>query len=127
MVDRQHPYSYLGSQIASEMVGLRVLPGGGDYYGLHRFGPSTTSTLHPGSPDAAYAQYLIAASLTTRIPDVSPRPAPAPRRRSPLLERVGGGGGGGKKTANIRTRNTAKPPPRPRSEGATLTTRPARK
>src|ERR1700689_5540108 len=28
-------------------------------------------TLHPGSPDAAYAQYLIAASHYDQIPDVS--------------------------------------------------------
>jgi hypothetical protein len=28
-------------------------------------------TLHPGSPDAAYAQYLIAASHYDQIPDIS--------------------------------------------------------
>ena len=31
-------------------------------------------TLHPGSPDAAYAQFLIGSSYFDQIPDVTPRP-----------------------------------------------------
>ena len=33
-------------------------------------------TLHPGSPDAAYAQYLIGASYYDQIPDVTRDQAP---------------------------------------------------
>jgi len=44
-------------------------------------------TLHPGSPDAAYAQYLIAASHYDQIPDVSRDQAPHRERRSPRWKR----------------------------------------
>ena len=43
-------------------------------------------TLHPGSPDAAYAQYLIGSSYFDQIPDVTAT-RPAPSRRSPRSKR----------------------------------------
>lgn len=111
-VDRQHPYSDWArkSLLMSAYASYR----GGDYDGC--IGAATRYvTLHPGSPDAAYAQYLIAASHYDQIPDVS-RDQPAPRRRSPRWKRW---------CANIRTRNTRRPP-RPRSR-ARATSLPARK
>ena len=58
----------LGAQIAAD-VGLCLLPAG-DYDNC--IGSATRYvTLHPGSPDAAYAQYLIAASHYDQIPDIS--------------------------------------------------------
>ena len=68
-VDRQHTLFGLGAQIAAD-VGLFLL----------QFRATMTScigaatryvTLHPGSSDAAYAQYLIAASHYDQIPDIS--------------------------------------------------------
>jgi outer membrane protein assembly factor BamD len=67
-VDRQHPYStwarkaLLMSAFASYQAN--------DYD--NAIGSATRYvTLHPGSPDAAYAQYLIAASHYDQIPDIS--------------------------------------------------------
>ena len=54
-------------------------------------------TLHPGSPDAAYAQFLIGSSLFRPDPRRHAATRAAPRRRSPRSKRC---------RANIRTPNT---------------------
>src|SRR5882724_8317337 len=67
-VDRQHPYSDWARK--SLLMSAYASYQGGDYDGC--IGAATRYvTLHPGSPDAAYAQYLIAASHYDQIPDVS--------------------------------------------------------
>jgi outer membrane protein assembly factor BamD len=67
-VDRQHPYS--------EWARKSLLMSAYSYYQAGNYddciGAATRYvTLHPGSPDAAYAQYLIAASHYDQIPDIS--------------------------------------------------------
>ena len=67
-VDRQHPYS--------EMARKSLIMSAYAYYQGGEYEEAITSakryvTLHPGSPDAAYAQYLIASSYYDRIPDVN--------------------------------------------------------
>jgi outer membrane protein assembly factor BamD len=67
-VDRQHPYS--------EWARKSLLMSAYAYYNQADYdsciGAATRYvTLHPGSPDAAYAQYLIAASHYDQIPDIS--------------------------------------------------------
>jgi len=67
-VDRQHPYSDLARK--------SLLMSAYAYYQANEYdsciGAATRYvTLHPGSPDAAYAQFLIAASHYDQIPDVS--------------------------------------------------------
>jgi outer membrane protein assembly factor BamD len=58
-VDRQHPYSDLARK--SVLMSAYAFYQAGDYDNC--IGAATRYvTLHPGSPDAAYAQYLIAAS-----------------------------------------------------------------
>src|SRR5690242_20789744 len=58
-VDRQHPYSDWARK--SLLMSAYASYNAGDYDGC--IGSATRYvTLHPGSPDAAYAQYLIAAS-----------------------------------------------------------------
>jgi outer membrane protein assembly factor BamD len=67
-VDRQHPYSEWARK--SLLMSAYAFYQGGDYDSC--IGAATRYvTLHPGSPDAAYAQYLIAASHYDQIPDVS--------------------------------------------------------
>jgi len=67
-VDRQHPYSEWARK--SLVMSAFAYYQSGDYDGC--IGAATRYiTLHPGSPDAAYAQYLIAASHYDQIPDVS--------------------------------------------------------
>lgn len=67
-VDREHPYSdwarksLLMSAFASYQAGD---------YDTCIGSASRYVTLHPGSPDAAYAQYLIAISNYDQIPDIS--------------------------------------------------------
>src|SRR6187402_1567530 len=67
-VDRQHPYSEWARK--SLLMSAYAHYEGGQY-------EETISTaqryvaLHPGSPDAAYAQYLIASAYFDQIPDVS--------------------------------------------------------
>ena len=67
-VDRQHPYSdwarkslLMSAYAAYESADYDTCIGSATRY----------VTLHPGSPDAAYAQYLIAASHYDQIPDIS--------------------------------------------------------
>jgi outer membrane protein assembly factor BamD len=67
-VDRQHPYSEWARK--SLLMSAYAFYQAGDYDSC--IGAATRYvTLHPGSPDAAYAQYLIAASHYDQIPDVS--------------------------------------------------------
>jgi outer membrane protein assembly factor BamD len=67
-VDRQHPYSDWARK--STLMSAYASYNAGDYDSC--IGAATRYvTLHPGSPDAAYAQYLIAASHYDQIPDVS--------------------------------------------------------
>ncbi|ABE40608.1 outer membrane protein assembly factor BamD [Rhodopseudomonas pseudopalustris] len=67
-VDRQHPYSDWARK--SLLMSAYSFYQAGDYDSC--IGSATRYvTLHPGSPDAAYAQYLIAASHYDQIPDVS--------------------------------------------------------
>jgi outer membrane protein assembly factor BamD len=67
-VDRQHPYSDYARK--SLLMSAYSFYSAGDYDSC--IGAATRYvTLHPGSPDAAYAQYLIAASHYDQIPDIS--------------------------------------------------------
>jgi outer membrane protein assembly factor BamD len=67
-VDRQHPYSDLARK--SLIMSAYAFYNAGDYDSC--IGAATRYvTLHPGSPDAAYAQYLIAASHYDQIQDIT--------------------------------------------------------
>jgi outer membrane protein assembly factor BamD len=67
-VDRQHPYSDWARK--SLLMSAYAFYNSGDYDSC--IGAATRYvTLHPGSPDAAYAQFLIAASHYDQIPDIS--------------------------------------------------------
>ena len=67
-VDRQHPYSDLARK--SLLMSAYAFYSANDYDSC--IGAATRYvTLHPGSPDAAYAQFLIAASHYDQIPDVT--------------------------------------------------------
>src|SRR5258706_13844490 len=67
-VDRQHPYSDWARK--SLLMSAYASYDSGDYDSC--IGAATRYvTLHPGSPDAAYAQYLIPASHYDQIPDTS--------------------------------------------------------
>ena len=67
-VDRQHPYSDWARK--SLLMSAYAFYQAGDYDST--IGSATRYvTLHPGSADAAYAQYLIAASHYDQIPDIS--------------------------------------------------------
>jgi len=67
-VDRQHPYSDWARK--SLLMSAYAFYNAGDYDSCIG-AASRYVTLHPGSSDAAYAQYLIAASHFDQIPDVS--------------------------------------------------------
>jgi outer membrane protein assembly factor BamD len=67
-VDRQHPYS--------EWARKSLIMSAFSYYSAGAYDESVNTakryiTLHPGSSDAAYAQYLIGASYFDQIPDVT--------------------------------------------------------
>ncbi len=67
-VDRQHPYS--------EWARKSLLMSAFAHYEARDYEEAITAgkryvTLHPGSVDAAYAQYLIGASYFDQIPDIS--------------------------------------------------------
>ena len=69
-VDRQHPYS--------EWARKALIMSSYAYYTAGDYDDCVTAaqryiTLHPGSPDAAYAQYLIGASQFRRNPRHHPR------------------------------------------------------
>ena len=67
-VDREHPYSEWARK--SLLMSAYACYQAGDYDTCIG-SASRYVTLHPGSPDAAYAQYLIAASNYDQIPDIS--------------------------------------------------------
>jgi outer membrane protein assembly factor BamD len=67
-VDRQHPYS--------EWARKSLIMTAYAYYQAGQYDECINSarryiTLHPGSPDAAYAQFLIGSSYFDQIPDIS--------------------------------------------------------
>jgi outer membrane protein assembly factor BamD len=67
-VDRQHPYS--------EWARKALLMSAYTYYRMDKYDDAIIAakryvTLHPGTADAAYAQYLIGVSFFDQIPDVS--------------------------------------------------------
>ena len=67
-VERQHPYS-IWARRAQLMSGF-------NYYLAQKYSEAVSSaqrfiTIHPGSAEAAYAQYLIAMSYYQQIPDVA--------------------------------------------------------
>jgi outer membrane protein assembly factor BamD len=67
-VDRQHPYS--------EWARKSLIMSSYAYYESGSYDESVTAakryiSLHPGSPDAAYAQFLIASSYFDEIPDIT--------------------------------------------------------
>jgi outer membrane protein assembly factor BamD len=67
-VDRQHPYS--------EWARKALIMSAYAYYESGNFDDCINSarryvTLHPGSPDAAYAQFLIGSSYFDQIPEIS--------------------------------------------------------
>ena len=82
-VDREHPYSEWARK--SLLMSAYASYQAGDYDTCIG-SASRYVTLHPGSPDAAYAQYLIAARTTTRSP-ISRATRPAPKRRWPRWRR----------------------------------------
>ena len=85
-VDRENPYS--------DWARKALLMSAYAYYQARRLRRSAstrrnaTSTLHPGSPDAAYAQYLIGASYYDQILDVSRDQARADKAIDALQEVV---------------------------------------
>ncbi len=82
-VDRQHPYSewarkaLLMSAYANYQAGA---------YDESVAAAKRYTTLHPGSPDAAYANYLIAASYYDQIPDVTREQAQTQKALAALEE-----------------------------------------
>jgi outer membrane protein assembly factor BamD len=67
-VDRQHPYS--------EWARKSLLMSAYTYYEIGKHEETIQAArryvaLHPGSPDAAYAQYLMASSYYDQIPDIT--------------------------------------------------------
>jgi outer membrane protein assembly factor BamD len=67
-VDRQHPYS--------EWARKSLLMSAYSYYEIGKHEETIQAArryvaLHPGSPDAAYAQYLMASSYYDQIPDIT--------------------------------------------------------
>ena len=67
-VDRQHPYSDWGRK-SLLMAAFAYYEGG--KYDDTIMAAKRYVTLHPGSSDAAYAQYLMASAYFDQIPDVS--------------------------------------------------------
>ena len=82
-VDRQHPYS--------EWARKSLLMSSFAYYQAHSYEESISAakryvTLHPGSQDAAYAQYLIGSSYFDEIPDITRDQARTERAMAALEE-----------------------------------------
>ena len=67
-VDRQHPYSELARKALIMSAYSNYTAG---EYEACIAAAKRYITLHPGSPDAAYAQYLIGASYFDQIPDIT--------------------------------------------------------
>ena len=85
-VDRAASLFRMGAQGAAD-VGLCLLPGG-KITTTASTPAKRYMTLHPGSPDAAYAQYLIGASYFDQILDVSRDQARADKAIDALQEVV---------------------------------------
>jgi outer membrane protein assembly factor BamD len=84
-VDRQHPYS--------EWARKALLMSAYAYYRMDKYDDAIIAakryvTLHPGTPDAAYAQYLIGVSFFDQIPDISRDQGRTERALSALEEVV---------------------------------------
>ena len=84
-VDRQHPYSDWGRK--------SLLMAAFAYYEGGKYDDTITAakryvTLHPGSTDAAYAQYLMASAYFDQIPDVTRDQARTERAMQSLAEVV---------------------------------------
>ena len=84
-VDRQHPYS--------EWARKSLLMSAFAYYEVGEHEQTIQAArryvaLHPGSPDAAYAQYLLASSYYDQIPDVTRDQARTERAMTALDEVV---------------------------------------
>jgi outer membrane protein assembly factor BamD len=82
-VDRQHPYS--------EWARKSLIMSAYAYYQAGEYDDCVNAakryvTLHPGSPDASYAQYLIASSYFEEIPDVTRDQARTERALAALEE-----------------------------------------
>jgi outer membrane protein assembly factor BamD len=82
-VDRQHPYSDWGRK--------SLLMAAFAYYEGGKYDDTITTakryvTLHPGSADAAYAQYLMASAYFDQIPDISRDQARTERAMQVLAE-----------------------------------------
>ncbi len=82
-VDRQHPYSDWGRK--------SLLMAAFAYYEGGKYDDTITAakryvTLHPGSSDAAYAQYLMASAYFDQIPDVTRDQARTERAMQVLAE-----------------------------------------
>ena len=82
-VDRQHPYS--------EWARKSLIMSAYAYYQAGSYDECVTAAkryiaLHPGSPDAAYAQYLIGASYFDEIPDITRDQARTEKAMSALEE-----------------------------------------
>ena len=82
-VDRQHPYS--------EWARKSLIMSAYAYYQAGDYDDCVTAakryiTLHPGSPDAAYAQYLIGSSYFDEIPDITRDQARTERALAALEE-----------------------------------------
>jgi outer membrane protein assembly factor BamD len=82
-VDRQHPYSDWGRK-SLLMAAFAYYEGG--KYDDTIMAAKRYITLHPGSSDAAYAQYLMASSYFDQIPDVSRDQARTERAMQVLAE-----------------------------------------
>ena len=90
-VDRQHPYSDWARK--SLLMSAYAFYNAGDYDSC--IGAATRYvTLHPGSPDAAYAQYLIGSSFFEEIPDITRDQARADRGAGTPDPRHHGAAGG---------------------------------
>jgi len=82
-VDRQHPYSDWGRK--SLLMAAFAYYQGGQYDETIAAAKRYVS-LHPGSPDTAYAQYLVASSYFDQIPDVNRDQARTQRAVDALAE-----------------------------------------
>jgi outer membrane protein assembly factor BamD len=82
-VDRQHPYS--------DWARKALIMTSYAYYEAKEYDDSVTAakryvTMHPGSSDAAYAQYLIGSSYFEQVPDISRDQARAEKAVAALEE-----------------------------------------
>jgi outer membrane protein assembly factor BamD len=82
-VDRQHPYS--------DWARKALIMTSYAYYEAKEYEDSVSAarryvTLHPGSPDSAYAQYLIGSSYFEQVPDITRDQARAEKALASLEE-----------------------------------------